>query len=311
MKVSDHLTYLAEAIIDAVIQQAWGQMVARYGQPSHLQQREGRGFAVIGYGKLGGWELGYSSDLDLVFLLDCPLDVMTDGERSIDGRQFYLRLAQRVMHLFSTRTSSGILYEVDARLRPSGEAGMLVSTVEAFADYQQNEAWTWEHQALVRARIVYGDPALHQQFDAIRQQILCRPREAAQLQQEVREMREKMRTHLGSKQRDIFDIKADEGGITDIEFIAQYLVLRYAATEPRLTRWSDNVRIFELMANYDIMEPEEAAALMRAYVTMRDEIHHLALQEQSSKVPVDSFITEREQVAASWRKWLVAAPTSV
>ncbi|MDA5544015.1 bifunctional [glutamate--ammonia ligase]-adenylyl-L-tyrosine phosphorylase/[glutamate--ammonia-ligase] adenylyltransferase [Yersinia rochesterensis] len=309
MKVSDHLTYLAEAIIDAVIQQAWGQMVARYGQPSHLQQREGRGFAVIGYGKLGGWELGYSSDLDLVFLLDCPLDVMTDGERSIDGRQFYLRLAQRVMHLFSTRTSSGILYEVDARLRPSGEAGMLVSTVEAFADYQQNEAWTWEHQALVRARIVYGDPELHQEFDAIRQHILCRHREDPQLQQEVREMREKMRNHLGSKQRDIFDIKADEGGITDIEFIAQYLVLRYAASEPRLTRWSDNVRIFELMANYDIMPEAEAAALTRAYVTMRDEIHHLALQEQSSKVSADCFAAERAQVAASWHKWLVAAPT--
>ena len=147
MKVSDHLTYLAEAIIDAVVQQAWSDMVARYGQPTHLQERDGRGFAVTGYGKLGGWELGYSSDLDLVFLLDCPPEVMTDGDRCIDGRQFYLRLAQRVMHLFSTRTSSGILYEVDARLRPSGAAGMLVSTVEAFADYQQNEAWTWEHQA--------------------------------------------------------------------------------------------------------------------------------------------------------------------
>ena len=110
MKVSDHLTWLAEAIIDAVVHQAWVQMVARYGQPKHLAEREGRGFAVVGYGKLGGWELGYSSDLDLIFLHDCPVDVMTDGEREIDGRQFYLRLAQRIMHLFSTRTSSGILY---------------------------------------------------------------------------------------------------------------------------------------------------------------------------------------------------------
>ncbi|ERK09940.1 Glutamate-ammonia-ligase adenylyltransferase [Serratia fonticola AU-AP2C] len=304
MKVSDHLTYLAEAIIDAVVQQAWKDMVARYGQPTHLHEREGLGFAVIGYGKLGGWELGYSSDLDLVFLLDCPPDVMTDGDRCIDGRQFYLRLAQRVMHLFSTRTSSGILYEVDARLRPSGAAGMLVSTVEAFADYQRNEAWTWEHQALVRARIVYGDPALHQQFDAIRREILCKPREVNKLQQEVREMREKMRNHLGSKQRDLFDIKADEGGITDIEFIAQYLVLGYAAGEPRLTRWSDNVRIFELMANYDIMPEDEAQALTQAYVTMRDEIHHLALQEHSSKVSSELFAAEREQVRASWSKWL-------
>ena len=124
-------------------------------------------------------------------------------------------------------------------------------------------------------------------------------------------MREKMRNHLGSKQRDIFDIKADAGGITDIEFIAQYLVLRYAASEPRLTRWSDNVRIFESMAHYDIMSPEEAAALTRAYVTMRDEIHHLALQEQSSKVAADSFIAEREQVAASWHKWLAANDANV
>ncbi|VEB53951.1 adenyl-transferase [Salmonella enterica subsp. enterica] len=108
MKVSDHLTWLAEAMIDAVVQQAWTQMVARYGQPAHLDERQGRGFAVVGYGKLGGWELGYSSDLDLIFLHDCPMDVMTNGEREIDGRQFYLRLAQRIMHLFSTRTSSGI-----------------------------------------------------------------------------------------------------------------------------------------------------------------------------------------------------------
>jgi glutamate-ammonia-ligase adenylyltransferase len=129
MKVSDHLTWLAEAIIDAVVQQAWMQMVARYGQPKHLANVR-RGFAVVGYGKLGGWELGYSSDLDLIFLHDCPMDVMTDGEREIDGRQFYLRLAQRIMHLFSTRTSSGILYEVDARLRPSGAAGMLVTSTE-------------------------------------------------------------------------------------------------------------------------------------------------------------------------------------
>ncbi len=304
MKVSDHLTYLAEAMIDAVVQQAWTHMVGRYGQPTHLQGREGRGFAVLGYGKLGGWELGYSSDLDLVFLLDCPSDVMTSGERSIDGRQFYLRLAQRIMHLFSTRTSSGILYEVDARLRPSGASGMLVSTVESFGEYQRNEAWTWEHQALVRARPVYGDVQIHQQFDAIRYEILCRSRETNTLKIEVREMREKMRQHLGGKHRDQFDIKADEGGITDIEFIAQYLVLNYASQEPRLTRWSDNVRIFELMANYNIMPEEEAAALTQAYVTMRDAIHHLALQEQSGAVGLDAFVAEREQVRRSWATWL-------
>jgi len=305
MKVSDHLTWLAEAIIDAVVHQAWVQMVARYGQPKHLADREGRGFAVVGYGKLGGWELGYSSDLDLIFLHDCPVDVMTDGEREIDGRQFYLRLAQRIMHLFSTRTSSGILYEVDARLRPSGAAGMLVTSTDSFADYQQNEAWTWEHQALVRARVVYGDPQLKAQFDTIRRDVLTATREGSTLQTEVREMREKMRAHLGNKHRDRFDIKADEGGITDIEFITQYLVLRDAHSKPKLTRWSDNVRILELLAQNDIMDEHEALALTRAYTTLRDELHHLALQEQPGHLPLDCFNAERELVRACWQKWLV------
>ena len=306
MKVSDHLTWLAEAMIDAVVQQAWLQMVARYGQPTHLAEREGRGFAVVGYGKLGGWELGYSSDLDLIFLHDCPVDVMTDGDREIDGRQFYLRLAQRIMHLFSTRTSSGILYEVDARLRPSGAAGMLVTSTESFADYQKNEAWTWEHQALVRARVVYGDPQLTSQFDTVRRDIMTLPRDGKTLQTEVREMREKMRAHLGNKHRDRFDIKADEGGITDIEFITQYLVLRYAHDKPKLTRWSDNVRILELLAQNDIMDEQEAMALTHAYTTLRDELHHLALQEQPGHVAQTCFEAERTQVGASWQKWLVA-----
>ncbi|WP_105663660.1 bifunctional [glutamate--ammonia ligase]-adenylyl-L-tyrosine phosphorylase/[glutamate--ammonia-ligase] adenylyltransferase [Cronobacter dublinensis] len=307
MKVSDHLTWLAEAIIDAVVQQAWGQMVARYGQPKHLRDRDGRGFAVVGYGKLGGWELGYSSDLDLVFLHDCPAEVMTDGEREIDGRQFYLRLAQRIMHLFSTRTSSGILYEVDARLRPSGAAGMLVTTAEAFADYQKNDAWTWEHQALVRARVVYGDKPLQAQFDAIRREVLATPRDGDTLRTDVREMREKMRAHLGNKHRDRFDIKADEGGITDIEFITQFMVLRYAPEQPKLTRWSDNVRILELLAQHDIMREGEAKALTQAYVTLRDELHRRALQELPGHVAQTAFEQEREQVRDSWRRWLTPA----
>lgn len=307
MKVSDHLTWLAETMIQAVVQQAWNMMVQRYGRPSHLQQDE-RGFAVVGYGKLGGWELGYSSDLDLVFLHNCPAEAVTEGERAIDGRQFYLRLAQRVMHLFSTRTSSGILYEVDARLRPSGSAGMLVSTLEAFEEYQRQEAWTWEHQALVRARIVYGEPALSQRFEAIRRQILCLPREAALLQTEVREMREKMYAHLSHKHKGRWDIKADAGGITDIEFITQYLVLRYAAQEPGLTGWSDNVRILALLARHNKITQQEADALTEAYVTLRDELHHLALQEQAGHVAPEAFSHERQIVQESWQRWLQTAP---
>ncbi|MDC9622225.1 bifunctional [glutamate--ammonia ligase]-adenylyl-L-tyrosine phosphorylase/[glutamate--ammonia-ligase] adenylyltransferase [Xenorhabdus sp. XENO-7] len=304
MKVSDHLTYLAEAIIGTVVQQAWNQMVKRYGAPAHLSQQQGLGFAIIGYGKLGGWELGYSSDLDLVFLLDCPMDVVTDGERAIDARQFYLRLAQRIIHLFSTRTASGVLYDVDARLRPSGESGMLVSTLDAFDDYQKHEAWTWEHQALIRARMVFGDEKMRGDFERIRRETLCRSRDPDLLCQQVREMREKMHRHLGSHQHDQFDIKADPGGITDIEFIAQYQVLRYAPENAKLTRWSDNVRIFESMANYNIMDEQEAMALTQAYITMRDELHHLALQALPSRVPAESFSQQQILVRDSWQKWL-------
>ncbi|MCW2257921.1 glutamate-ammonia-ligase adenylyltransferase [Providencia alcalifaciens] len=306
MKVSDHLTYLAEAIIDAVVHQAWQTMVKRYGELSHLTQFDEKqlGFAVIGYGKLGGWELGYSSDLDLVFLFDCPNGVVTNGDRSIDARQFYLRVAQRIIHLFSTRTTSGVLYEVDARLRPSGESGMLVSTIEAFDDYQKNDAWTWEHQALIRARMVFGDAKLQQDFNRIRHETLCMPQDAETLCQQVRDMRLKMHQHLGSHQNTQFDLKTDPGGITDIEFIAQYLVLRYAPTNGSLTRWSDNVRIFELMAQNQLMPQEEASALTKAYVTMRDELHHLALQSLPSRVDISQFAVEREQVLASWVKWL-------
>ncbi len=304
MRVSDHLTYLAEAMIAAVIQQAWKTMVSRYGRPNHLPEGDGQGFAVIGYGKLGGWELGYGSDLDVVFLHDCPAEAMTDGERCIDGRQFYLRLAQRIMHLFSTRTPSGILYEIDPRLRPSGAAGMLVSTLGAFEEYQQHEAWTWEHQALVRARMVYGDESLRARFVTIRQEILCRERDGEALRVEVSGMRAKMRGHLAGKNDNMFDIKADEGGITDIEFMAQYLVLRHAAAIPALTRWSDNVRIFELMARYEIIGQEQATSLSQAYITLRDEIHHLALQDQPGRVAADRFLPERALINEYWQKWL-------
>jgi glutamate-ammonia-ligase adenylyltransferase len=182
---------------------------------------------------------------------------------------------------------------------------MLVSPVDAFADYQHTEAWTWEHQALVRARVVYGDPQLQARFDEIRRAILTRERVGETLQTEVREMREKMRSHLGGKQPDRFDIKADVGGITDIEFITQYLVLRYAHGKPKLTRWSDNVRILELLAQNDIIDEQEAQRLTQAYTTLRDALHRRALQEQPGHVAQTAFIEERQQVNSSWQQWLV------
>ncbi|WVD68102.1 bifunctional [glutamate--ammonia ligase]-adenylyl-L-tyrosine phosphorylase/[glutamate--ammonia-ligase] adenylyltransferase [Orbus wheelerorum] len=304
MKVSDHLTYLAEAMLDFVVQIAWNQMVLRYGKPDYLVDDTQKGIIVVAYGKLGGLELGYSSDLDLVFLHDCPANSMTTGDKIIDSRQFYLRLVQRIIHLFNIRTNSGILYEVDVRLRPQGDAGLLACTLDSFEDYQINDAWTWEHQALVRARVVYGEPMLQSRFNQIRHRVLSKQRDEQLLRQDVKEMREKMRSHLGNHDKQHFNIKVDAGGIGDIEFISQYLVLNYANQQPKMTLWSDNVRILELAAKYDIMPTDEAEILTQIYINMRNEIHLLSLQLLSSQVDGQLFQSEREFVNKSWQKWL-------
>lgn len=235
---------------------------------------------------------------------DCPATVYTDGKKEIDGRQFYLRLAQRIIHIFSTRTASGILYEVDTRLRPSGASGLLVSPSDAFDLYQREEAWTWEHQALVRARMIYGDELLQQAFAKTRHEILSLQRDEATLRKEVAEMRVKMRDHLGGKKAGRFMLKQDPGGITDVEFLAQYLVLRFSQQKPKLTRWSDNVRIFESMMAQGIMEEQDAMALTCAYTTMRDQIHHRNLLNLDADVAEDKFINERELVTKLWHEWL-------
>lgn len=303
MKVSDHLTYLSEAIIEAVVNQAWLQVTEKFGEPTHLEGRDSKGFAVIGYGKVGGWELGYNSDLDIVFMHDCDVNTYTNGKKEIDGRQFYLRLAQRIIHIFSVRTSSGILYEVDTRLRPSGASGLLVSTSEAFDEYQREDAWTWEHQALVRARMIYGDTTLQSAFNHTRHDILCLERDEKKLQQDVVEMREKMRDHLGGKKAGRFMLKQDAGGITDIEFLAQYLVLNHAHQAPKLTRWSDNVRIFESFAEQDVMSEALSLSLIHAYCVMRNEIHHRNLLGFDADVADTSFIEERQAVVTAWKQW--------
>ena len=304
MKVSDHLTYVAEALLDFVVQMAWSQMVERYGKPAHLADNH-KGLVVVAYGKLGGWELGYGSDLDLVFLHDCPANSVTNGDKQIDSRQFYLRLVQRIIHLFNVRTSFGILYEVDVRLRPQGDAGLLACSLDSFADYQMNEAWTWEHQALVRARAVYGENDLIKRFNQIRHDVLCKPRDENQLKTEVRQMREKMRNHLGTTQAELFNLKIDEGGIGDIEFLSQYLVLNYAHSHPKMTTWSDNVRILELATHYQIMDSDEAEQLTQAYIDMRNQIHQRALQLLPSMVNSSQFYREKQIVKQSWQKWLM------
>ncbi|KGQ35067.1 glutamine-synthetase adenylyltransferase [Gallibacterium anatis] len=302
MKVSDHLTYLAEAIIASVVNLAWRQVTQRFGTPNHLQNDE-KGFLVVGYGKLGGIELGYKSDLDLVFLYDAPANGETvGGKRNIDSGQFYLRLAQKINSIFNIHTNSGILYEVDMRLRPSGSSGLLVSSINAFHDYQLNEAWTWEKQALVRARPVFGEEKMRQRFTQIRRDVLSTEKEINQLKIDVREMREKMYQHLSHTEEGYFDIKKDRGGITDIEFIAQYLMLANAPKIPELTTWSDNVRIFEDMMKYQVITPEIGTKLTESYVELRNHIHHLNLAGKNSVVEAAPFSAIRAFIGQVWQQ---------
>jgi glutamate-ammonia-ligase adenylyltransferase len=296
MEVSDHLTFLAEAIIEQVVQQAWQQVTARHGAPAGLASGQ-TGFAVVGYGKLGGIELGYGSDLDLVFLHHGQSGTVTDGERPLDVGHFYVKLAQRIQHLFTTRTVSGTLYDVDLRLRPSGASGLLVSSIEAFSDYQFNEAWTWEHQALVRARFIYGDNSLAQRFVEIRNQVLQQPREMQQLARDVREMRQKMREHLLKAPSGMFDLKQSAGGITDIEFIAQFLVLAHAHEHPELCMWSDNVRIFEVLADLELLPTMTAQLLTQVYCQLRDDNHRLTLAGKPGQLAVADVAPQVKQVS--------------
>lgn len=304
MKISDHLTYLAEAIINAVVNMAWKQVSQRFGVPEHLEADE-KGFAVIGYGKLGGIELGYNSDLDLVFLHNAPEDSQTvGGKKEISSHQFYLKLAQKINSIFNLNTSAGVLYEVDMRLRPSGEAGLLVSTFNAYEHYQKNEAWTRESQALVRTRCVFGAENLKQAFEKIRQSTLAQPRASGQLRQEICEMRQKMYQHLSSHSAEQFHIKQDQGGITDIEFIAQYLVLAHSHQHPKMAVWSDNVRIFDSAVECGILSSEQSEQLQHCYTALRNKIHHLNLLRKDSVVDASEFTTERAFVREMWQRLL-------
>ncbi|MEJ2530357.1 MAG: bifunctional [glutamate--ammonia ligase]-adenylyl-L-tyrosine phosphorylase/[glutamate--ammonia-ligase] adenylyltransferase [Halioglobus sp.] len=302
MKVSDKLTWIAEVIVEQVLAVAWADLTKKYGEPARAES--GYGFAVFGYGKLGGIELGYGSDLDLVFLCD-GAQGSTDGERSIHNTVFYTRLGQRMIHILETRTSLGQLYEVDMRLRPSGESGMLVTSTQGFRSYQQESAWTWEHQALVRARFVAGDPDVAREVEAIRQDVLCLEREPGELARDVQKMRDRMREHLlpGEKAREgEFHLKQGRGGIVDIEFMVQYAVLAWSHSEPQLARWSDNVRIIEALGQAGLFEQQECDTLTEAYLAYRSAAHQLALQHQPDIVPADRFADLRAAVSAQWER---------
>lgn len=302
MRVSDHLTFLAEAVIEQVVALAWQQLTDRHGAPPG-RDLHNSGFAVLAYGKLGGLELGYGSDLDLVFVCDDLQDVQTQGPRPIDAQQFYLRFAQRVLHLFTARTLSGVLYDVDMRLRPSGKSGLMVIQLKTYDDYLSHEAWTWELQALVRARMVFGHANLARRFQAIRLQHLAQPRDLTQLRTEIVAMREKMRGHLWQHLADGSDVKQMPGGMTDIEFITQFLVLGYAHQYPQLCEYSDNIRILECAQQVGLLTSAESEGLIEHYKRYRATVHRLALAEQEGVSTAD-FSAASAWVIQVWQRLL-------
>ena len=301
MRVSDRLTDIAEVALNETIELTWHHLAAKHGNP--VCRINGRtvekGFAVIAYGKLGGYELGYGSDLDLVFLHSAA-DGETDGRNPLDNRQFFARLGQRVIHFLTAHTRAGILYETDMRLRPSGSSGVLVSHIEGFRDYQLNDAWTWEHQAFIRARAVAGAPDMIRRFEQIRREVVGRRREPRKLRKEVADMRRRMRQELLKPSADNFDIKQGRGGIVDIEFLVQYLVLLHAHRHGELLTWTDNVRLIQTLMETGVLDETRAHVLKHAYLIQRAMAHKLGLQEKPARIPKEKFRLLRKRVAEIW-----------
>jgi glutamate-ammonia-ligase adenylyltransferase len=303
MKVSDRLTDTAELVLEFSLDTAWRELAAKHGAPQCGSPPRGAGFAVIGYGKLGGLELGYGSDLDLVFLHDSSGGQQeTNGAKPIDNERFFARLAQRLIHFLSIQTSSGKLYEVDTRLRPSGRAGLLVTSLEGFRHYQVEEAWVWEHQALLRSRALAGSRRVCEAFESIRREVLVGFVARDKLKAEVAKMRARMRAELSAAKEGEFDLKQDPGGIADIEFLVDYWVLANAAQFPDLVEFPDNIRQLEALERVGLVPPATAGALRDAYLALRQRIHELALDEGGRVVPADELGAERELVAALWAK---------
>ena len=308
MKVSDSLTHIAEVILATALERAFSELVKRHGYPINQRgepvSEADNGFAIIGYGKLGGIEMSYTSDLDLVFIHQINEQAMTTGAKPVSGMKFAARLAQKLMTYLNTQTRDGRAYEIDMRLRPSGNAGMMVVSAKSFEHYQLEKAWAWEHQALVRARAICGDAKVMATFNRIREAMLCKERDIEGVKTDVREMRAKMQDHLGSdavdRSQGKFHLKQDAGGIVDIEFMAQFAVLAYAQTHPSLTTWSDNVRIFESISDAGVWETEVCEGLTDAYLRLRAAMHQLALAEEDVQVDETLWCETRDYVQQIW-----------
>ena len=285
--LSDHLSHLADLLLAETLERCWAGLKSRH--------RDTPSFAIIGYGKLGGKELGYTSDLDIVFLYD------DTDERA---QATYARLAQRINTWLGTLTSAGMLYETDLRLRPDGASGLLVSSTEAFRNYQLHHAWVWEHQALSRARFVCGDTRISETFEALRREVLHQPRDAAKLRGEVLAMRNKM--HAGHiNNTTLFDLKHDHGGIVDVEFCVQYLVLRDSRTHAELTENLGNIKLLHRAGATGLISVDLATAAADAYRELRRQQHAIKLSgAEYARVPPAAMENVREVVRTLWAQVL-------
>jgi len=311
--VGAKLSTIADVVLEKVFQLSWNAVCKRHGTPvCYIDGEEYHpGMSIVAYGKLGGLEMGYGSDLDIVFLHDSSGQKQyTSGEKSIDNTQFFSRVAQKVLHILGTRTHSGILYEADTRLRPDGRAGMMVSSVTAFEEYQNNKAWTWEHQALLRTRTITGSEPVRQEFARIRESVLAVPRDPAKICADVVEMREKMRTHLASRDESSINFKQDPGGMVDIEFTTQAGILLNLAEHPEMLSVSSTLEFIEYLAAVGWYSSEEADDLATAYKLFRQQTNRQALEVELPEDIKQELQPHLDRVREIWNRLVVARAVS-
>lgn len=307
MRVSDLLTGIAELVINRSLEHVWEELTEEFGSPGATvkSKRQSAGFAVIAYGKLAGLEMGYGSDLDLVFVYDANgEDQITDGARSIANADFFFRVARRVITVLTTHSMTGRMYEVDTRLRPSGRSGLLVSSLQAFAGYQRESAWTWEHQALLHSRAIAGAAHVREEFEKLRVSLLRNAVRREDLRSQVAEMRQRMLSEAPRTPKGRFDIKHARGGLQDIEFIVQFLVLNHAHEHADLAAWPDNVRQLEALARHGVLSKADAATLTESYLEFRENLHHRSLADQPALAPIAEVAERADAVSALWRRFL-------
>jgi glutamate-ammonia-ligase adenylyltransferase len=304
MEVSDRLTMLAEILLEKELTLAADEVQRRYGKPLQADGSVAE-FGIIAFGKMGGLELGYGSDLDIVFVHNSENNhALTDGKKAVEHSFYFSKLAQKLLHRLTTPTLIGPLYEIDTRLRPSGNSGVLVSSLAVFAQYQREQAWTWEHQALCRARLVVGSELLAQSFAEIRQQVLCQSRDLATLMSDVTTMRDKMRQQLASKDSNKISLKHSDGGIVDIEFLVQFWLLAHGVEDQKIVFYSDNIRQLEALAKLGAISQQESEWLISTYLRLRELSHAQRLLEQDfghQQQAIEQLKPRMQQVKAIWQ----------